>query len=161
VSSKDTNQVLVYSGSDGSFLSAFVTAGSGGLNGPHSMQFGLDGNLYVASSGTSYQQVLRFDGASGAFIDIPIATGSGIGPAAHFSAFDRQGVLSACSPRANEILRDATGPLVSHSEASPSTVTVDFNTTDGTATHGSDYAPVSGLLTFAPGETSKRLIVSP
>src|SRR5262249_3823807 len=105
VSSYATNQVLAYSGSDGSFLRALVTAGSGGLYGPQSMQFGVDGYLYVASSGTSYEQVLRFDGATGSFIDIPIATGSGIGPETAFITFDRQGALYTGSQRANEILR--------------------------------------------------------
>src|SRR5262249_8184941 len=47
------------------------------------------------------------------------------------------------------------------SEPGLTPITVDFSTSDGTATHGSDYAPVNGRLTFAPGETSKRILVSP
>ncbi|MBI2849193.1 MAG: hypothetical protein HYX88_03585, partial [Chloroflexi bacterium] len=39
------------------------------------------------------------------------------------------------------------------------TVTVDFETSDGTATAGSDYIPVSGTLTFADGETRKAFSV--
>jgi hypothetical protein len=161
VASNLTNQILVYSGTDGSFVGVFVAAGSGGLAGPHDMQFGPDGNLYVVSSATSYEQVFRFDGASGAFLDIPIATGSGIGPETTFIAFDPQGNLYASSQYASEVLRDGAGPLVSLSAASSSPVTVDFSTSDGTAVQGSDYAAVSGRLTFAPGETSKRVIVSP
>ena len=38
-------------------------------------------------------------------------------------------------------------------------VTVDYNTADYTAIAGSDYAAVSGRLTFAPGETSKTVSV--
>ncbi|MGH9901639.1 MAG: Calx-beta domain-containing protein, partial [Pyrinomonadaceae bacterium] len=38
-------------------------------------------------------------------------------------------------------------------------VTVDYATSDGTATAGSDYTPVSGTLTFAPGETAKTFDV--
>ena len=49
------------------FLGAFVPAGSGGLVAPIGMEFGPDGNLYVASSGTN--AVLRYDGHTGAFID--------------------------------------------------------------------------------------------
>jgi hypothetical protein len=38
-------------------------------------------------------------------------------------------------------------------------VTVSYATADGTATAGSDYQPVSGTLTFAPGETSRTITV--
>ena len=41
------------------------------------------------------------------------------------------------------------------------TVTVNYATADGTATvAGNDYAPTSGTLTFAPGETSKSIAVA-
>src|SRR5204863_264091 len=39
------------------------------------------------------------------------------------------------------------------------TVTVNYATSNGTATAGSDYSATSGLLTFAPGETSKNIVV--
>ncbi|GGC81378.1 cellulase family glycosylhydrolase [Chelatococcus reniformis] len=48
---------------------------------------------------------------------------------------------------------------VTLSEASSETVSVDYKTTDGTATAGSDYRAKSGTLTFAPGETSKTVMV--
>jgi probable HAF family extracellular repeat protein len=38
-------------------------------------------------------------------------------------------------------------------------VTVQYATTDGTATAGSDYQPASGTLSFAPGETTKTISV--
>jgi hypothetical protein len=38
--------------------------------------------------------------------------------------------------------------------------TVDFATSDGTATAGSDYTATSGKLTFAPGETAKEVRVN-
>ena len=44
-------------------------------------------------------------------------------------------------------------------EASNSTVTVDYRTVDGTARAGSDYVGLSGTLSFAPGETSKTVVV--
>jgi hypothetical protein len=48
---------------------------------------------------------------------------------------------------------------VSLSEASTSTVTVNYATANGSATAGSDYAAASGTVTFAPGETSKTVTV--
>ncbi len=49
---------------------------------------------------------------------------------------------------------------VSLSVASSETVTVDFTTADRTAAASdNDYVPVSGALTFAPGETTKTITV--
>jgi hypothetical protein len=49
---------------------------------------------------------------------------------------------------------------VNLSKTSEQTVTVDFATADGTATTlDSDYNPVSGTLTFAPGDITKEVIV--
>ncbi|WP_337177061.1 Calx-beta domain-containing protein, partial [Paludisphaera sp.] len=45
--------------------------------------------------------------------------------------------------------------VVSLDHASTRPVTVDYATADGAATAGSDYAAVSGALTFNPGETTK------
>ena len=39
-------------------------------------------------------------------------------------------------------------------------VTVDWETSDGTATAGEDYTAGNGTLTFAPGETSKTFDVA-
>jgi len=48
---------------------------------------------------------------------------------------------------------------VSVDQAQSAPVTVDFSTANGTATAPSDYAPASGTLTFAPGETAKTITV--
>ncbi|WP_425520158.1 putative Ig domain-containing protein [Xanthomonas cannabis] len=49
---------------------------------------------------------------------------------------------------------------VSLSAASGQTVTVNYATADGTANAGSDYAPRSGTLTFAPGVTAQGVAVT-
>ena len=48
---------------------------------------------------------------------------------------------------------------VTLSAAATGTVTVSFATAAGTATSGTDYASQSGVLSFAPGETSKTILV--
>ena len=45
------------------------------------------------------------------------------------------------------------------SEATTQPVTVNFATQDGTAIGGSDFTATNGLLTFAPGEVAKTIIV--
>lgn len=48
---------------------------------------------------------------------------------------------------------------VSRVNGSDGEVTVDYATTDGTATAGDDYTSTSGTLTFADGETSKSISI--
>lgn len=48
---------------------------------------------------------------------------------------------------------------VSLSAASGQTITVDYATADGTALSGGDYQPLSGTLTFSPGQTAKPVTV--
>jgi hypothetical protein len=48
---------------------------------------------------------------------------------------------------------------VALSEPSPTPVTVNFSTRNGTAQAGSDYVATSGTLTFAPGEVTKQITV--
>jgi len=49
---------------------------------------------------------------------------------------------------------------VTLSEVSDKPVTVNYFTTDGTATAGADYVATSGTLTFQPGETSMTIPVT-
>ena len=48
---------------------------------------------------------------------------------------------------------------VTLSRVTADTVTVDYATSDGTATAGEDYAATSGTLTFAPGDTTMTISV--
>jgi hypothetical protein len=49
---------------------------------------------------------------------------------------------------------------LSLSAASSQTISVGYSTENGTATSGSDYSAASGVLVFAPGETSKTIAVT-
>ncbi len=49
--------------------------------------------------------------------------------------------------------------VVKLSPAASATVTVDYATSDGTATAGDDYTAVDGTLTFLPGQTRKTVSV--
>jgi hypothetical protein len=158
VSSNLTNEVLLYSGADGAPLGVFVTANSGGLAGPHDMEFGADGHLYVVSSASSNERVFRFDGTTGAFIDIIIP--EGLVPETSFITFNDAGELFVTSERASEVIRYSAGPIVSLSAASEEEITIDFSTADGTAAGGADYAALAGRLRFSPGQTSKRILLT-
>jgi hypothetical protein len=69
VSSAGSRSVLRYDGTTGAFLGAFVPSGSGGLNRPHGLLFGLDGNLYVNSADDD--SVMRYDGTTGTPLPAP------------------------------------------------------------------------------------------
>lgn len=75
VASAETDRILRYDGSTGAFIDAFVSVGSGGLNGPSGLTFGPDDYLYVGSVETD--QVLRYDGQTGAFVGEFVSAGSG------------------------------------------------------------------------------------
>jgi large repetitive protein len=49
---------------------------------------------------------------------------------------------------------------VTLSEPATGTVTVNYGTADGTAQASRDYDAAAGTLTFAPGETSKTIIIA-
>ncbi len=79
-----SGRVLVTSGADhrvvefdraGSTIGDFVPAGLGGLAHPTGITLGVNGNVFVASSGTD--AVLKYDLVSGAFIGSFVAAGAG------------------------------------------------------------------------------------
>ncbi|MGB3591637.1 MAG: Calx-beta domain-containing protein [Nonlabens sp.] len=49
---------------------------------------------------------------------------------------------------------------ISLDRAASSTTTVDYTTSDGTATAGTDYVAASGTLTFSTGESSKQVSIT-
>jgi DNA-binding beta-propeller fold protein YncE len=67
VTSFETDEILRYDGTSGAYIGVFVSAGSGGLDGPDAgTKFGSDGLLYVPSFWND--RILRYD-ASGNFVD--------------------------------------------------------------------------------------------
>jgi len=69
------DEVMTFDATDGSYISTFVSACSGGLDGPRSLAFGPDGDLYVASMNDD--RVLRYDGSTGIFVETFVTAGSG------------------------------------------------------------------------------------
>ena len=49
---------------------------------------------------------------------------------------------------------------VTLSAASSQTITVDYLTSNGSAQAGSDFQAIGGTLTFAPGETTRVIVVA-
>jgi streptogramin lyase len=75
VASANTDSLLRYNGTDGSFIDTFVVSGSGGLARPCGLTFGPDGHLYVCSQAN--HSVLRYNGTNGTFIDAFVTSASG------------------------------------------------------------------------------------
>ena len=67
--------------------------------------------------------------------------------------------LSVADASANENSDDALNFVVSLDKVSTLTVSVDYATSDGSATAGADYTATSGTLTFNPGDTAKSISV--
>jgi outer membrane protein assembly factor BamB len=158
VSSSNTNSVLRFDGTTGAFLNAFIPAASGGLSGPGELLFA-NGSVYVASQNSN--QVLRYDATTGAFIEATVPANSGGLNLPIALLLDANNNLLVGSY--GEILR--YGPAsqavftVSLTSAIGTPVSVDYSTVNGTALAGIDYTATSGTLTFAPGETSKTILV--
>ena len=68
-------------------------------------------------------------------------------------------LLSGADARAEEGTDATLDFVVTLDRSSTGTVTVDYATSDGTATAGDDYTATSGTLTFAPGEWEKTVAV--
>ncbi len=82
-----------------------------------------------------------------------------------YEVFDNASLpVVSLSPQFPDITEGNTGTqqmtfAVNLSQASTSTVQVGYQTSNGSATAGTDYHATSGTLTFAPGETAKTFVV--
>jgi DNA-binding beta-propeller fold protein YncE len=103
VSSYGNNSVLRYDGTTGAFLGEFVPPGSGDLDGPHGLVFGLDGNLLVASEGND--KILRYDQATGGFLGDFVPQGTGGLSHPHGMVFGPDNNLYVSSAGSHSVLR--------------------------------------------------------
>ncbi len=67
--------------------------------------------------------------------------------------------LSVADAEATENIHEMLNFVVTLNPAATTSVTVEYTTSDGTATQGNDYTITSGTLTFLPGETTKTVSV--
>ena len=117
-----------------------------------------DGKLFVAGQFTN--ALLEYDATTGAYFGS--ISGGSLNEPDGFD-FDATGNIYVGSTQSNQVLR--YGPAseaaftISLDAASSSPVSVNSATIDGTATAGSDYVPTSGTVTFAPGETTRTILV--
>ena len=115
------------------------------------------GNAFGLTTTDQRGELRPQDLADDQFPDASGGDGSDIG------AFELQPELSINDVSVTEGNSGTTGATftVSLSEKSAHTVTVDYLTSDGTATAGVDYQGINASkLTFAPGETSKTFNVT-
>jgi hypothetical protein len=73
---------------------------------------------------------------------------------------DNAPTLSIADAQTTSEASTSTNLTVSLSAASAKAITVDWATSNGTATAGSDYTAASGTLSFAAGETTKTVAVA-
>jgi DNA-binding beta-propeller fold protein YncE len=148
--------VLKFDGTTGAFLSDFVAPGAGGLDDIRGIAFDPDGRLYVADTDTN--RVHRYD-SQGNYLDDPVAgTQTVLGPVG--ITFDPQGRLLIAARDTNSVLRYDNGVTVTLSAPSPTPVSVSYATADGTALAGTDYVAQTGTITFAPGQTTRQILVA-
>jgi streptogramin lyase len=166
VASQGTGQILRYNGQTGAFIGVFASMRSS-ITGTGAMWlgFGTDGYLYVtarASSSSLNVSILRFNATTGTFVDSFALGRDGwsfnLGPGN--IVYD-----SSNGDNTGGGFVDRIGPssiaafTVSLAWPSATPTTVSYATADGTALAGRDYTATSGTLTFAPGETSKGILV--
>jgi hypothetical protein len=163
VASFNTNTVNRYNGTTGAFLGTFVSAGSGGLNGPNFIGFRPDGFLYVSSQNDG--SVSRYNATTGVF-DSTIAPSTN-GYSAGAMVWDANGNLYVDTGyftnmqdairRYGVASQEAFTVSLDYPSANP--ITVSYATTPGSAVDGTNYTAASGTVVFAPGETSKTILV--
>jgi sugar lactone lactonase YvrE len=146
--------VLEFDASTGGFITTYV--GSSYVTVPRGIAFDQDGRLYVADMSTN--AIHRFD-SQGNYLDDPVTSSASSLQVPIGMVFDAQGGLLVSSRDGNAVYRYDRGVTVTLSAASASPVSVQYATGDGTATANTDYTPQAGTVTFAPGQTSRLVLL--
>jgi DNA-binding beta-propeller fold protein YncE len=156
----DGNQdegILRFNGTTGAFIDTFVPTGRGNLAYGRAMVFDQDGRLCVSDSGDG---VHRYD-AQGNFVGDLLANAvSASLNKPHGMCFDAQGNLLISCRDYNTVVRYDRGVRVTLSAGSSTPVSVNYATADGSAQAGTDYFAQSGTVTFAPGQTSREILLA-
>jgi len=95
--------------------------------------------------------------ASGTLTD---GTPTSSGPVTYYISVDNLGQVQFSSATYSVTEGGTVTVTVTRTAGSDGPLTVDYATTDGTATAGSDYTAASGTLTFNDGETTKTFAVT-
>ncbi|CAM9899019.1 unnamed protein product, partial [Chrysoparadoxa australica] len=159
VASRNTLQVLKYSGNDGTFAGVVADVPLSSLA---YIEFGDDGLLYASGRTTgvgSDTSLLQIDPESGTILQtLPLGRDGW-----SFTVGPDNVIYSSGNGSGNYV--DIIGPAsnatfnVELSKPSALPVTVDFATVDVTATAGSDYSASSGNIVFEPGVTGRTIVV--
>jgi sugar lactone lactonase YvrE len=149
--------VLEYNGTSGSFITTYVGSGTAGVTDPRGLAFDQDGRLYVADVVTN--AIHRFD-SQGNYLDDPVNGSASSLRAPLGMTFDAKGGLLVSSRDGNAVYRYDRGVTVTLSGPSATPVSVSYATADGTATAGKDYTAETGTVTFAPGQTSRLILLT-
>jgi hypothetical protein len=163
VASNASNTVDEFNGTTGASMGTFISASSGTLDGPYVLAFRPDG-LYVSNEYSG--EVNRYNATTGSFDRniVPTAPNNyGVGD----MVWDANGNLYANfdlpSNMQNPIRRYGAASqeafTVSLDYASANPITVSYSTADASALAGTHYTSASGTVVFAPGETSKTIII--
>ncbi|HUE70652.1 MAG TPA: S8 family serine peptidase, partial [Pirellulaceae bacterium] len=161
VAAQDSHQIHRYSGVDGTPISAFV-ATDPTTHGPMWLGFGTQGDLYLSVRTTSSccdTSINRYDLGTGALLQSYALGRDGWS----FTVGPDGLIYNSTNGDGNFVERFGPSSLaaftVTLSSASSLPVTVDYSTASGSALAGSDFTAASGTITFAPGQTTRTILV--
>jgi hypothetical protein len=136
----------------GDYLSA---SGLAKFSGPH-----LTKKIAVTVNGdTTYEADETFTVVLSSSVKATIATGTGTGTVLNDDSLPTLSVADASVPEADTGQTTMASVPVTLSAASGLPASVDYATSDVTATVGSDYQSTTGTVNFSAGETQKTVLV--
>jgi len=159
VSSNLYDGILRYDGQTGAFIDKFASTGI--AKGPAWMEFAPDGTLYATTATTTCcdQTFVRFNATTGAKIDT-----FDTGRDGWSFKFGPDGLIYNSGNGGGNFV-DRVGPssllafTVNLNYPSDVPITVDYSVFGVSATAGVDFTAASGTITFAPGQTTRGILV--